>query len=150
MPTKMPSATRLPAPFQLVRSISSRSLMTLQPKTKGVMPFLSPKSGTLPQCRCMCVGLPSLSGRLLLSQTAYLVARAWNRRGSEPRLRFALWIIASVARDVMSMSASARATHSCSPDGPMRTRTCSSVSTRLLRTSQSISGARSNLKTLTS
>jgi arylsulfatase A-like enzyme len=42
----------------------------------------------------MCVGLPSLSGRLLLSQIAYLVARAWKRRGSEPRLRFALWIIA--------------------------------------------------------
>ena len=31
----------------------------------GIMPFLSPKSGTRPQCLCMRVGSPSLSGRLL-------------------------------------------------------------------------------------
>ena len=79
MPTKTPSATRLPAPFQLDLSFSSRSLITWQPKTWGAIPFLSPKSGTRPQCRCMRVTVAWASPAL--PPPCYPRAGAWLGHG---------------------------------------------------------------------
>ena len=148
MPTKMPVIARLPMPFHPIRSFSSLSRTTLQPNTSGVIPCLSPKSGIRPQCFCSLVGAPFVGGRRSLIQLAYLRASAAYCRRSPGRLPFARCSMASLARDSGSMCASARWTPACSPEGAMNSLMPSSVSTRLLSSSQSTSGARSILTLL--